>query len=473
MADQPTFHLSMDEIFAINNLYADEDVPDELYRLVSNDLYAELKARLDELRNVTEYLTALSWHGVEQLSLLMVASLHGHEEVVRLLLTHSSSCEQVELRGKVLLSDQKRTDGVTALWCALCRGHLDIARTLIELGKADVKQKIDDESDCPLLFHACELDRLDIVGFLIENGYADVNERKSCYMNRLSALMVAVDRGYTSLVEYLIDRGADVDYSCRVREDSNNWTPLMFAAARNHCESFRLLHMAGTKASNQRQTTDSVLALALKYKSYAIINFLFEATLVTPDDLEQRTCSSITSSSSIEQMQDKLQFLRLSIERRQSIGLRKVCPPPMSIYDYHEECQTVDELDAIVDNRDRILIEMLLVRERLPSRSENRAMNKALEDYSTELASREEFSKCLDVLVHIFHRDRENGGDLGLHMFIWFFCQMFTLNRIVWVDRFVEVAYLACKPSEHKCDERDVNNALFMVIIATKVTRSS
>jgi ankyrin repeat protein len=462
----------MDEVFSIDILYADEDVPNELYELVSNGLCAQLKTRLDELDNVTEYLTALSWHGEEQLSLLMVASLHGHDDIVNLLLSHSTSREQVELEGKILLSDQTRMNSVTALYCALYRGHFDVARTLIDLGKADLKQKIDGSPDCSLLLHACELDRLDIVGFLIENGYADVNENKSSYTRRLSALMVAADRGYTFLVEYLIDRGADLKYCCRVIEDGSSWTPLMFAAARNHRDAFLLLHVAGAKGTDRDQSNNSVLALAMKYKSYSIISCLLEESFITPDDLERVACSSITRSLSIEQMKEKLQFLRLSIERRQSIGLLKVCLPPMSIYDYHEECQTVDELDSIVDNHDRIVIETLLIRERIPWPPEDTTMNKALEEYSTLLASREEFSKCLDVLIHLFHRDRKNGGNVGLHMFVWFFCQMLTNKRIIWVDRFVEVACFSCKPSDHKCDERDVNNALFMVIIATKVTRS-
>ena len=461
----------MDEIFSVANLYADEDVPSELYGLVSNGLCTELKARLDELPNAMEYLTALSWHGEEQLTLLMVASLHGHNDIVYLLLTHFDSSQQIELKGKILLPDQTRIDGATALYCACYRGYFHVATVLIELGKANVKQNTADYPGCSLLLHACILNRLDIVGFLIENGYSDANERKSDHANRMSALMLVVDRGYTSLVEYLIDHAADVNYSC-FTGNTDIRKPLLLAAARNHLDAFRLLYAAGAKANTYGNSYDSVITVAIKHESHSILPFLFEESLIAPDDLERMACSSITSASTIEQLQDKLPFLRIAIQRRQFVGLRKVCPPPMSIYDYQQECQTTDELNLIVDNRDRLFIETLLVRERLTWPPKDKTMNKILEDYSTMLASREEFSKCLDVLTHLYYLDQKNGGDVGLHMFIWFFCQMLTMNRIIWVDRFVEVGYFSCKSSEHKYDERDVNNALFMVVIATKVAWS-
>ena len=188
----------MDEVFSLDILYADEYVPEQLNQLVRHGLCSQLDARLHELSNSTEYLTALTWYSQEQLSLLMVAALNGYDDIVRVLLTHCDPTRQIELKGQVIISDEKRMKGATALYCACYRGHFTVAKTLIELGQANVKQGTRDYPYYPLFIHATIMNRQDIVHFLLENKYADVNETKSVDSDESTALLWAAYRGYTS-----------------------------------------------------------------------------------------------------------------------------------------------------------------------------------------------------------------------------------------------------------------------------------
>jgi hypothetical protein len=209
------FCQTMDDIFPIDSLFKDVNVFDELYQLVLNGRTTELKNRLDELPNAMDYLTVWKWDGKEKLSLLMVAALNGHDRIVRLLLTYDHSDEQVQLRGQICNKDRTIMTGVNALYCATYREHFHVAKTLIELGKADVNAKSADNPDGPLLMHAATRNRLDIVRFLIENRYADVNKPTSEPSSDLTVLMCAVFHGHTDLVQYLIDAGAEVNYCSR------------------------------------------------------------------------------------------------------------------------------------------------------------------------------------------------------------------------------------------------------------------
>ena len=111
----------------------------------------------------------------------MVAAFHGYDDIVRVLLTHYDPTRQIELKGQmvILLMMQSCVKGATALYCACYQGHFTVAKTLVELGQANVNQDTRDYSHYPLFIHATIMNRQDIVHFLLEHKYADVNETKS------------------------------------------------------------------------------------------------------------------------------------------------------------------------------------------------------------------------------------------------------------------------------------------------------
>ncbi|CAF1297469.1 unnamed protein product [Rotaria sordida] len=232
----------MNEVIPIASLYADEHIPDELYVLVRNNLIDQLDARLYSLTNPTQYLTSVSWHGKEKLSLLMVAALNGYDEIVRILLAHCQSQQHVELEGRVAISEEDIIDGMTAIQCACYRSHFIVAKTLIEIGGADVHHDNKKWPCYPLLIQASAENRLEIVRFLVENGYSDINKTQSNDRHQCTALIWAAYKGYTALIEYLLEKGANVNYSCQ-NVDSHLSTPITFAVARDVNKRFnKLVH---------------------------------------------------------------------------------------------------------------------------------------------------------------------------------------------------------------------------------------
>ena len=196
--------------------------------------------------------------------------------------------------------------------------------------------------------------RLDIVRFLLENRYADVNATKSLRLCRFTALLCATQVGHTSLGQYLLDAGAHVNYRSPA-EYSRAPRALMIAVERYHFELFVLLYRRGAK------TDFALLKMAVKYETYSILRFLLNECLITPDQLELEATSSLFSSPQIAPWHKRVEFLRISLEYRQRTGLRKIFSPPLSIYDYQQERQTGDELESIGDDRDRTFIEWIVL----------------------------------------------------------------------------------------------------------------
>ena len=57
-------------------------------------------------------------------------------------------------RVEIIISDEECIHGATALYCACYRGHFTVAKTLIELGRANVNQDTHDYPNYPLLINA-------------------------------------------------------------------------------------------------------------------------------------------------------------------------------------------------------------------------------------------------------------------------------------------------------------------------------
>jgi hypothetical protein len=209
-------------------------------------------------------------------------------------------------------------------------------------------------------------------------------------------------------------------------------------------------------------------------KHYSIVSLLLEQSINnTADDLELAACSLFDISSSIEQTNAVFDLLRVALQQRQLLQIPKLCIQSMDIYNHEQECQTIDELNRIKANRDRIFIETLLIRERIYSSQKNISIMKPLENYGDRLVDKKEFDKCLSVYFHLFYLYCQADVQVNLAHFVWLFCKMLTDNRIIPIHRFVQVCYLTFEITRSKDRmEFNIRNALFLVIIATKVIMS-
>ncbi|KAK8016092.1 NB-ARC and ankyrin domain protein [Apiospora rasikravindrae] len=148
---------------------------------------------------------------------LLYAADKGHVDIAKLLIERGADV------------DAAGSSGWTPLTLALDRGHIDMARLLIERG-ADVNTT--GSSGRTPLTRALDGGHADVARLLIERG-ADVNSAGSFGRTPLTR---ASDRGHIDVTRLLIERGADVNAA-----DSSGWTPLIWASNGGHIDVARLL----------------------------------------------------------------------------------------------------------------------------------------------------------------------------------------------------------------------------------------
>jgi ankyrin repeat protein len=167
----------------------------------------------------------------------------GNEEVVRVLLAQGADVEVKDPRGQTPLSkaaemgkvhlvnlllevgrsdaNSKDSYGRTPLVLAAMRGHTAIVQALLANGAGDAGQY--SKHTAPLTW-AAQRGHEAIVKLLLESSVYDVSHDS---MNE--ALILAVDGGYDSVVEAILDNGADLEIRSIVGR-----TPLISAARRGH-----------------------------------------------------------------------------------------------------------------------------------------------------------------------------------------------------------------------------------------------
>ena len=443
-----------------------QNIDDDLFKLVKYALYSQLDARLRQLPNPSQYLTILRTHHRQHVSLLMLAASYGHDDIVRVLLSHNNTSDHVELKGAIVVSHQLTINGATALYCACYHGHFTVAKTLIELGHANVNQNTHDHRCYPLLLHATIMNRRDIVTFLLEYKYADVNETKSFDRNESTALMWAVIEGNTPLIEYFISKGADVNYTCEV-EVMMHSRPIGFAVMNGHLEAVQLLCRAGADLNIKNGNGDSLLAIAIQKDHELIVDFLL-SQWTNIEDLEMVACS-LWYSHSLNQVDYVLKILKIALQRVSERNVPKIVIGPIAAYDYQQECQTVDELDSIKDDPHRIFIETLLIRERIALSRNDISLVRPIHSYVNALIQNRQFEKGLNLMVHMFHLYDRMNTSTRLHRFVWLLCRMMSENETIPVECFLRVGRLVFEPSHLKELTVATHNTLFLIVIATKV----
>ena len=165
---------------------------------------------------------------------LIFASSKGYTNIVQLLLEHGADI------------DYKSTvTGTTALIQASEYGHIEIVRILLEKG-ADTRTEavnkhtalsatINTQTDtrATALYVACRHAHYDIASILL-NAKADPNIIAA---NGWTALTFASRKGYTNIVQLLLEHGADIDY----RSTVTGTTALILASEHGHTDIVRIL----------------------------------------------------------------------------------------------------------------------------------------------------------------------------------------------------------------------------------------
>jgi uncharacterized protein len=210
---------------------------------------ALLAAKADVNEKNSGHATALDW-----------AAVRGQLETVRLLVDKGASAETIN-------------EGVVA---AAESGHANVVRTLLEK-----RASLHEIGSRALLAAArstvggvTEQDQNETVGLLLRLG-VDVNAKDK---EGWTALLLASDKEKPSLVQTLLDGGADVDAKCDCHGYLyGGWTALMIASKDGRVEIVKMLlakHAAVDLRNNQGKTA---LALATTRGDAEIVQVLSDA----------------------------------------------------------------------------------------------------------------------------------------------------------------------------------------------------
>ena len=202
-------------------------------------------------------------------SCLMPASGAGHTETVRYLV----GLKDVEV-------NHKKNNGVTALHCAVQKGHVDVVQVLIDAG-ADIDAK-NEVGRSPLMFASIK-GHLDVVKVLVEAGAgvrATNNDGDTC-------LLIAANFGHTETVRYLVGL-KDVDVN---HQGTYNHTALHSAVDEGHPDVVQVLIDAGASVKTKDQDGRSPLHCASRLGHLDIVKMLIDAGAeVCATDNKVQTC---------------------------------------------------------------------------------------------------------------------------------------------------------------------------------------
>jgi ankyrin repeat protein len=149
--------------------------------------------------------------------------------------------------------NSRRPDGEwTPLMMASFHGYSDIVRELLARG-ADVT--ITDDDGITALFSAVQRGHLDVVKQLTSHG---ASPNVMSQETGITPLMAASDDGTLEIVKDLLDHGADIN----ARSTGAGWTPLVWAVSSSHLEVVRELMKRGADTSITGYYGDTVFDIA-------------------------------------------------------------------------------------------------------------------------------------------------------------------------------------------------------------------
>ncbi|UJR37738.1 hypothetical protein I4U23_030433 [Adineta vaga] len=446
-----------------------EKMDDELYTIISQgDRLNELHIRLKSLPNPQKVLESIYQSDNNRMSLLMLAALHGHDTVVRTILSHSIDLSTVvELSGRLNDFDGNSVSSATALWCACDQGHYMVARTLIEVGKA----KIGHGPNESILFDAIMRQRLDTIQFLVENNYIDINRTQQEKNPKFNSLMASVHLGRTNIVTYLLGKGAEVDLTIEVDHE----TALGYAALHGHLDIVTVLCAAGASTNVKNSDQETPLRLAYRNDHLHVVSHLLDLTdeKLSIEELELMICSL---RPSLKQLMDDqslfsviIRLLEKILHMREKQNCLKVINEPILAYKYQQECQTVNEFNRIQDDYHRVYIEILLMRERILMSKKMKSLCDPLINYGEYLVRQGDFESCLHLWEHAFHLYQNMGHETSLHRFLWIFCRMIIRHVPISSVLFLKICRLTLEPSQQTENNASIKNVIYLVVIAAKV----
>ncbi|KAM7432894.1 Protein fem-1 B [Porites harrisoni] len=326
---------------------------------------------------------------------LMIAAQKGHVSVATFLIEHGANVDLQDENGNTALhhtlygsdvsceilscltgsgADVNGVNKVkhTPLMIAAKRGHLNALTLLIKHGAHDVD--LQDSDGYTALHYAVYSSDIscEILSCLIGIG-ADVNARTN---NGVTPLMIAAEEGHINGVTSLVKCGANVDL-----QDKYGNTALHYAAGLSVDERFSddlpeivetLLDLGASHMCNHQGLKP--LHQASISGNIAVVEYLIQRPEITReqrvDALELLGASLATQFSHISLLDflvwEGLMYIKLGMEERFVDPSQPILKQPKEpAYGNRKESQTPEELAQIEGDTEAILMESLLIKERI------------------------------------------------------------------------------------------------------------
>lgn len=360
-----------------------------------------LEKHLLSINNPNSYLNCVYDDSDDQKStLLMIACLNGHENIVRLLLDHFKP--DLEIANNVLLDDDNSTKkmyfDVSVLWISAALNKFSIVKLLVQHG-ANVNYRTKTKST-PLRC-TCRHGNIDIARYLIENG-ADIYATNE---NNETVLMVSANYGHIALVQLFVD-----EYHLDVNQCDNDGRSVLYDAV--HCESLEITKiLLEYGAQNFRATIDrkSPLMRAAEKQCLDIMNVISKyCSLIDQIEAKEIYASVlIRDDERMSNIENAFEYLSEALQLRITHNLPKnIQSTPVEAFDNRQECQTFEQLENIRYNFENMYIEALMIVERIFGPT-NQRYHDALTYRGAELADFGEYQKALNIWIYELHLCRE------------------------------------------------------------------
>ena len=258
---------------------------------------------------------------------------------------------------------------VTPLMMAVENCHKDVVSFLIE---HEANVDLQDEDGDTALHFACNSDHasLEILSCLIENG-ASINACTDC---KITPLMMAVQNCHKYVVSYLIEHGANVDL-----QDEDGDTALHYVAYQesrvDKTETFLTLSTAGASCLCKNSKGLTPLLAASGQGLTEVVESLIQQPEMTKEqriDALELLGASLALEDGVLDVEEGLVFIKRGMIERfadPSNPLLKCQMEPVEAYQNRKESQTLEELVQVEDDEDAVIMESLVVRERILGRN--------------------------------------------------------------------------------------------------------
>ncbi|CAF1219356.1 unnamed protein product [Adineta steineri] len=420
----------------------DTETLEEIATACKSGSVHQLEAVLNSLNpdKLSGYLNALIYYfdsGDEiYLTPLMIASVHGQDSIIRLLLKNYSHVCLIEAQNYTSSYDfdyevyDEHFNKQTALWLAVQYKHLNVVQTLVSLGKANVNHRADyshHSTNWTPLGIACSNGQLEMVKYLIENG-ADLYNAGA---NGSTSLMIACKNAHYDIVQYLLSLENSNDQFLNATNNEGSTALHEAACGRTYfvftAEYSRSLEPAGYVD----RTLDIVRLLLEKHQAKIVKDNdgytpLTKAGIKDQEELIKYFIDNENNSwYTLSQVIDELELIgsyhmiwsygawspeksyhyflwAMKLRYRDShVPILKTNLRPLAeAYEHCTECQTIEELISIKDDRNRIIIEALMIWERLAlSSSFLSALDYLVQSYKNISDSQ----YALQLYLHLYH----------------------------------------------------------------------